>query len=63
MGTPDPTDSSPDPRERHAVAELLGRVLAAYWLANRRPANEWPIRPASVETPLTASTVETYDGR
>lgn len=63
MSTPNPTDSFPDARERHAVAELLGRILAAYWLANRRPASQSPICPASAEAPLTPPTTEAYDGR
>lgn len=63
MSTPDPTGSSPEMRERRAVAELLGRILAAYWLANRSPANEPPTGPASTEPALTTPTIETYDGR
>lgn len=57
---PAPSDSEVG---RQAVAELLGRVLAAYWLANRRLASQSLIRPAPVEPPLTALATEAYDGR
>ena len=32
MNKPDPAGSTPEARERQAVAELLGRILARYWL-------------------------------
>jgi hypothetical protein len=63
MNEPDPVGSSPEARERRAAAELLGRILAAYWLANRPPANEPPTGPAPAEPTLTTPTAETYDGR
>jgi len=63
MNSTEPPNSLNSESERSAVAELLGRILAAYWLANRRPANELPLCLDSAESPLTASTTETYDGR
>lgn len=63
MSAPDPTDSFADARERHIVAELLGRILATYWLARRQPTIQMPARPASAEPPLTTPPTDTYDGR
>lgn len=63
MKKPDPAGSSPEARDRQAVAELLGRILAAYWLANRPPADESLIGPAPTEAALTRPAAETYDGR
>jgi hypothetical protein len=41
------TDSEPprssQGRERQDLAELLGRILAAYWLACRRPTADPPV--------------------
>ena len=63
MNEPNPVDPSPEARERRAAAELLGRILAAYWLANRPPANEPLTGPAPTEPTLTTPTTRTYDGR
>lgn len=63
MNKSDPTVSHLEARERRAVAELLGRILAAYWLDNRRSTDGPTTAPASPETPLTTPTIETYDGR
>jgi len=59
----EPPALSDSEMERQAVAELLGRILAAHWLANCRRANKLPIHSASAQAPLTASTVEAYDGQ
>lgn len=61
MNPPDPTGAPAD--ARHAVAELLGRILAAYWLAHRRSECEPPTRANSAHPPLTAPSSEEYDGR
>jgi hypothetical protein len=42
MTDPEPPRSSQD-RERQDLAELLGRILAAYWLACRRTAADPPV--------------------
>ena len=59
----EPPSLSDSEVERQTVAELLGRVLAAYWLDNRRSTDGPTTAPASPETPLTTPTIETYDGR
>jgi len=50
MNTPDPTGAPAD--ARHAVAELLGRILAAYWMAHRRSECVPPSRANSAHPPL-----------
>lgn len=60
--TEPPHPIGPD-AERAAAAELLGRILAAYWLANRASADPTPTDPATGEAALTAPTAEAYDGR
>jgi hypothetical protein len=37
MNETEPPLSTQTDRERQAIAELLGRILAAYWLSHRRP--------------------------
>lgn len=60
--TEPPRPTGPD-SEREAVAELLGRILAACWLADRAAANETPTGPATTEDALTTPATGTYDGR
>ncbi len=36
MNHPEPARRPPDPGTRERVAELLGRILARYWLGSQR---------------------------
>lgn len=51
MNKPDPPGSTPEARERQAVAELLGRILAAHWLRCPRPPAAAPLVPAPPRKP------------